>query len=403
LNNTPLLQPNTRIGERYAIEKFVGYGWNTVYYRAWQHDVERRVLVKILRTEYVDHAEMRTAFLDDARLLARLEHHNIVPLYDLGEYQSHPYTILRYLERGSLRRIVNEQRHVAISEKLRILKEVSDVLDFAHGLDIVHAGIKPANLLLDMRDRVYVTDFQPNNRVQGVEHPGRPIDHFPYVPLEQLENGALSRQTDVFSLAATAFVLLSGVLPFEGVDGVKHIELRKTTTPSSRANFANAVGAVFDKALHPDPQQRHQSATEFILALDSALQSTAAKPAVSVFISYSRQNVEIARQLAKSLQENNVNIWFDEISIQAGETWEPAIRRGIMACDKFIVILSPDAIDSEYVQAEIDYAKEKKKTIIPLLHRSCDIPLNIRLLQYIDFVQFGYSRGFELLMRAILA
>jgi serine/threonine protein kinase len=228
---------------------------------------------------------------------------------------------------------------------------------------------------------------------------------FVFMSPERLRDDPLSIQSDIFSLSVTAFVLLSGKYPFQGNNLHEHIELRKVEPlkiSSIVSSTPPSIDDIFIQALHPDPLKRYQSASEFASALENILQQRPAIQKVSLFISYSREDPGIANQLVQGLGENQFNVWFDKTSIEVGKAWEPQIRKGIRDCDKFIVILSPDAVESEYVQAEIDYAKEKQKTIIPIVHRKCDIPLHVRLLQHIDFSQLGYGRGFELLLRAII-
>lgn len=400
------LDLGTILASRYQIDTFIGYGWNLIYYRANQLDIPRRVIVEILQPDYLADDRMKTLFLNETRLIASLEHQHIIPLYDFGDHQGHPFRVTRYIERGSLKRLIPRQQEIPILEKLRMLKEIAEVLDFIHSIHIVHGGIKPANLLIDARDRVHLTGFQSNHKNQMGSHLGPSEEHYPYVSVEYLEGRALTSQSDIFGLAATAFALLTGNLPFHALTIAEHIHSRRNSDShfsAAAGDYPSDVESISTKALHPDTEIRHQSATEFTSALESALQRNISTPTVSVFISYSHEDGDVARQLVDDLTKNYLQVWFDKISIQISEAWEPAIRRGIRESDKFIVILSPDAVESEYVQAEVDYAKEKGKPIIPIIHRLCDIPLNIRLLQNIDFTREGYSRGIEILLRAVLA
>jgi serine/threonine protein kinase len=223
---------------------------------------------------------------------------------------------------------------------------------------------------------------------------------------ERLQNQALSPQSDIFSLASTAFIFLSGVAPFQANSISEHIRARSQQVPALRQvapHFSEEIEAILQKSLHPDPQERHQTASEFTTALWNALQKMDYQGKASVFISHADIDSDFALQLAESLEANQIGVWLDKKDLSPGQIWEKAIRKAIQETDKFLVLLSPEAVDSRYVQAEMDFALEKEKPIIPIAHRPCEIPLYIRSLQRLDFSLLGYSRGLELLVRALLA
>lgn len=399
------LKSGVLIADRYLIQEGVGSGWNSVYFRATQQDIERDVTLKVLRKKYAARADLMTAFQNEMRLTARLEHQNIVPLYDAGTYGGRPFLVMRFLKQGSIRRLLATQRQIAIGEKLRLLREVADALDYIHSEDVIHGALRPDNLVLDGRERVYVTDFQQYRAIEHIDTSRQGLSAYLFMPPEQLEGGALTPQTDIYSLAATAYLFLSGVPAFAAATIDDHRRLRYAPLPKLSANAPDLPAAaddVFVRALQPLPSDRPASASEFWRALDKTIAAGAA-PKRKIFLSYSREDSETARQLVADLSANQMQVWFDQTSIQPGELWEPAIRRGISEADKVVALLSPPAIESPYVQAEIDYAVEKGKSIIPVMYRACDVPLQVRLLQYIDFDRLGYGRGFELLLRALLA
>jgi serine/threonine protein kinase len=389
------------LSARYEVIQQLSYGLYNVYYRIHDKVIDRLVTLKILRQEKVADLDTCAIFEISARLTARLEHPHIDIIYDLGHYEGRPY-LVRRTHKSSIRRLIREQRQISIEEKLRILREVADALDFAHSQRVVHGNIKPTNIQLDERDRAYVLDFMALSKGQDTEFSP---DILPYMPLERLQGQALNDQSDVFGLAATAFIFLSGQSPFVGQDVEEHIAARTKPPRLSdfTSEFAPEVSDILWRGLHPDPAQRQQSPSELTSALRAVIREQAPSKKVSVFISYSHKDEDFARQIVDSLQKNQIEVWFDKISLVPGEPWEPSIRKAIKSADKVVVVLSPEAVESDIVQAEIDYAKEKNKPILPLMHRPCEIPLQIRRLQYLDFSQLGYGRGMELLLRGLLA
>lgn len=112
-----------------------------------------------------------------------------------------------------------------------------------------------------------------------------------------------------------------------------------------------------------------------------------------IFLSYARKNRKFARRLTADLEKAGVkNVWRDEKSIEGGADWEEAIKKGIRDCRDFLLVLSPQSVDSEWVRDEIHYARKQGKRIIPLLLRKCDeTPLALERIEHIDFTY--YKRG----------
>jgi internalin A len=107
--------------------------------------------------------------------------------------------------------------------------------------------------------------------------------------------------------------------------------------------------------------------------------------AVKVFISYSHQDKSFAKKLANELEGQGMKVWWDFDSLKGGQDWQKEIERGIKGCDFFLVALTPDAIESEWVGNEITYASNAQKTIIPLHLKKCDVPIGLIKKQQIDF------------------
>lgn len=103
------------------------------------------------------------------------------------------------------------------------------------------------------------------------------------------------------------------------------------------------------------------------------------------FISYAREDAAFALKLAHALRDAGVEIWLDQLDIPTGARWDRAVQKALETCGRFLIILSPAAIDSENVQDEIAVALDEQKTIVPVLHRACKTPLRLRRLQHVDF------------------
>ncbi len=113
------------------------------------------------------------------------------------------------------------------------------------------------------------------------------------------------------------------------------------------------------------------------------------------FISYPRKNAEFALKLARELKSAGFQVWFDQLDIPAGSRWDDEVQRALQECEIFLVILTPEAIESQNVKDEIGYAIDSGKRIMPVLLQHCNIPFRLRRFHYVDFTMLDYDLGIE--------
>src|SRR5271165_6667 len=117
----------------------------------------------------------------------------------------------------------------------------------------------------------------------------------------------------------------------------------------------------------------------------------------TAFFSYSRDDSEFALRLARDLKAAGANVWIDRLDLVGGQRWAQAVQDALEKCPRVLVILSPSSVNSPNVENEYTLAPKEKKTVIPVLHRECKIPLQLRSLQRVDF-----STDYALALRALL-
>ena len=152
-----------------------------------------------------------------------------------------------------------------------------------------------------------------------------------------------------------------------------------------------------DKREQHPPLALHK---EFITASEAAK----GQLGTEVFVSYSRKDADFARQLNTALQEAGKTTWFDQESISTGVDFENEIFKGINSADNFLFVLSPDAVESEYCEREVNYASEQSKRFISVLHREVDpalMPDSLRVINWIDFKDTAFDKSFPELIQAI--
>ncbi len=206
--------------ERYLLEKVCGIGGMSRVYRAIEPDLARRVAVKIENSDFAE-ADGGRCFLEEAKLVAKINHPGVIPIYNCGVYDGQPFLAMRYMERGSL-----EQRLRAgmmpedVSVTLGWIAVVAEGLEFALRERIVHHDVKPGNILMTASDEPKLGDFDLADvrdtgdsltLCDGWGSPG-------YVSPERLLYGGEDFHGDVFSLGVTIYELLTGKMPF-GVRG----------------------------------------------------------------------------------------------------------------------------------------------------------------------------------------
>ena len=206
--------------DRYLLEKVCGTGSSTTVYRALDPQLSRRVAVKVLDSSGDDAGELGRRFLAEAKLVSRLNHPGILPVYNCGVCDGDTYLVMRYMELGDLGAMMKRGELPPTSELLGIVSAVAEALLYANRTaKVVHHDVKPSNILLGKGGEARLGDFDlADIREDEDQSPcvgwGSPA----YVSPERLYSGGEDVRGDVFSLGATLYELLTGRAPF-GVEG----------------------------------------------------------------------------------------------------------------------------------------------------------------------------------------
>lgn len=206
--------------DRYLLEKICGYGGMSKVYRAIEPELARRVAVKILNPDS-EANDGGARFLAEARLVARVNHPGIIPIYNCGVYEEQAFLVMRYMESGSLEQWLKEGRLPDVRQIALWLLKVTEGLEFALRREkIVHHDVKPGNILISAENEAKLGDFDlADVRDEGdsltlCDGWGSPA----YVSPERLLYGGEDFRGDIFSMGVTIYELMSGVPPF-GVTG----------------------------------------------------------------------------------------------------------------------------------------------------------------------------------------
>ncbi len=272
----------TRLGP-YRITELIGEGGMATVYRAHQASMDRYVAVKVIRTGLLLDPSLRERFQREARLIARLEHPHLLPVYDFDGEHNPPYIVMRFLEGGTLRQVL-DRGELPLEETLYMLRQVATALDYAHRQGVVHRDLKPSNIMIDREGNAFVTDFgiaRVADSQENLTGTGILVGTPAYMSPEQAQaRGDVDGKADLYALGAIVFEMLTGSPPFkhESQLGVlmAHINEPAPSVCDRKPGIPERVDAVLRRALAKDPADRHATADALVEDLAAALRVDAA-------------------------------------------------------------------------------------------------------------------------------
>ncbi|MFB7875959.1 protein kinase [Nocardia sp. NPDC056064] len=265
----------------YVIERQLGRGGMGSVYLAKHPRLPRMTALKLLNREMFFDQEVRARFEREADLVSRLDHPNIVTVYDRGLDDEQLWISMQFIDGVDAASV--DPQTLPPARALQIVKETADALDYAHGMGVLHRDVKPANILLARSgagrgERVYLTDFGIARLRDDTGHltqTGTFTATLAYASPEQLTGAALDHRSDQYSLACTLFWLFTGSGPFTATNPAAVIQghLQQPPPPLSnvRPGLPYALDAVLAKAMAKRPDDRFDSCSDFATAALAAL------------------------------------------------------------------------------------------------------------------------------------
>jgi len=257
------------LGRQYEVSHLLGRGGMGAVYLAHETALERDVAIKVLQTGHAASQKERERFRREARTAARLSHPNIVPLHTFAEVDETSFFVMGYVRGESLSSRIKRLGRLDQEEARKILIEISEALEYAHKLGIVHRDIKPDNVLIDDETgRAMLTDFGVSKVVGAGETmtaEGSLIGTPHYMSPEQAEGKReIDHRSDLYSLGVMAYVMLSGRLPFDGQTVGDQLVQRITRDAPPLKDVARDVdddlASAVMRCLSREPQARWETA-----------------------------------------------------------------------------------------------------------------------------------------------
>ncbi len=268
------------LSSSYAIERILGEGGMATVYLATDLKHRRQVAVKVMRPELAATLGAER-FLREVEIAAQLSHPHILPVHDSGDAHGVLYYVMPYVEGESLHERIRRESALPVDEALRIAREVTEALAYAHGRRIIHRDIKPANIMLSA-GHALVADFGIARAFGAGAGPGAAITKTglavgtpQYMSPEQASGSAgVDARSDIFAVGCVLYEMLAGEPPFTGPTPQAIVIRSMTEAPrslaSTREGLSPAIEAVVTRALAKNPADRWQTAGEFGKALGSA-------------------------------------------------------------------------------------------------------------------------------------
>ena len=273
-----ILQPGQTLGP-YRIINQVGQGGMATVYKAYQPSMDRNVAIKVLPRQLAESKEFAARFQQEARIIARLEHPHILPVFDYGESDGVTYFVMRYLEAGTLKTRM-EAGPLSLKEIDRLFTQLAEALEYAHSHGVIHRDLKPANALVDEQGNLFLTDFGIAKLLESASPRLTQTDAImgtpAYISPEQARAQTVDKRSDIYSMGIILYEMVTGSVPFVADTPLavilKHVSDPLPLPSLIKPDIPESIERVILKALAKEPADRYATATEFLTAWKRALE-----------------------------------------------------------------------------------------------------------------------------------
>ena len=265
----------------YRIDAVAGRGGMGVVYRATQLALDRTVALKLLAPSLADDEAFRDRFQRESKLLASIDHPNVVTVHEAGEHDGRLFIAMRYVVGTDLGAVLEHEGALDPERATELIRQVAAALDAAHARGLIHRDVKPANVLIEVRDgreHAFLSDFGLTRVVGstagGLTATGQFVGTLDYIAPEQVMGGPVDARVDVYSLGCVLYTVLAGRVPFERDTEVAkifaHVNARPPPLSEYTPQLPPGLESVVERAMEKQPDDRFPSAGDLARAAVAA-------------------------------------------------------------------------------------------------------------------------------------
>jgi tetratricopeptide (TPR) repeat protein/predicted Ser/Thr protein kinase len=299
------------LAERYDILALLGQGGMGAVYKARDTELERLVALKLIRADLASNPEILRRFKQELILAREVTHRNVIRIFDLGQAKGFKFITMEFVEGRDLRAVLRERGKLPPDETVRIVAQVCRALESAHAAGVVHRDLKPQNIMLDGKGRVYVMDFGIAHSLEtpGMTQTGALLGTPEYMSPEQAKGIKVDARSDLFALGINFYELLTGISPYKADTALatllKRTQERAQPPADVDPTIPRAISDVVMKCLEIDRDHRYSTAREIledlgqeaptsVRTIASTLSPTAAAPKPTEGSLFQRYRIWIA-------------------------------------------------------------------------------------------------------------
>ncbi len=260
----------TLLAERYEILELLGQGGMGAVYKTRDTELGRLVALKLIRADLASNPEILRRFKQELILAREVTHRNVIRIFDLGQAKGFKFITMEFVEGRDLRAVLRERGKLPPEETVRIIAQVCRALESAHAAGVVHRDLKPQNIMLDAKDRVYVMDFGIAHSLEtpGMTQTGVLMGTPEYMSPEQAKGIKVDARSDLFALGIIFYEMLTAISPYKADTSLATLLKRTQERPPPPAEvdpaIPKAISDVVMKCLEIDRDQRYSTAREIL-------------------------------------------------------------------------------------------------------------------------------------------
>ncbi len=278
---------------KYSFIELLGRGGFAEVYLAKDLLLERLVAIKILLPQFSNDQPTRERFIREARIYARLEHHNLIPVYETGSFEDLAFIVMKYIKGIALNNLIASRGPLEPALIKKMICEIADILDYVHAHGIIHRDIKPSNIIIeDESNNFFLADFgiARSDHARTLTQSGLIVGTPHYISPEQIQGRQIDQRADIYAFGATLYEAATGKPMFSGESCLdilyQHVNVRPEPVNKIKKDFPADLNSIILKCLEKNPKNRFQNAREIITATNKGI-----TPAIAALFLSSRKKI----------------------------------------------------------------------------------------------------------------